>query len=54
MGQQLKGIRICETDDSVAIVYELLKIQEFQTYITGVGKCRMTWEYWTSPKIVAI
>ena len=21
---------------------------------TGVGKCPMTWEYWTSPEIVAI
>ena len=31
MGQQLKGIIICETDDSVAIVYELLKIQKYLT-----------------------
>ena len=23
-------------------------------YSTGVVKCPMTWEYWTSPKIVAI
>ena len=27
-----------------------------QTYLplSGVGKCPMTWEYWTSPEIVAI
>ena len=28
--------------------------QESMLGLTGVGKCPMTWEYWTSPKIVAI
>ena len=27
---------------------------EFHEDQTGVGKCPMTWGYWTSPKIVAI
>ena len=38
----------------VFLTHTLLIWRLFQQDSSGLGKCPMTWEYWTSPKIVAI